>query len=87
MCPKVDEPAKRVLDCGTGTGIWAMEYGERGEGDLLFLYFPIRMMRLTKSAADAHPEAKVTCTHLALPCPCLQPRLVNKSMRRSSESI
>ncbi|KAL0937983.1 uncharacterized protein CTRU02_207714 [Colletotrichum truncatum] len=28
LCPKQKEPAKRVLDCGTGTGIWAMEYGK-----------------------------------------------------------
>ncbi|KAF9871894.1 TAM domain methyltransferase [Colletotrichum karsti] len=28
LCPKGDEPAKRVLDCGTGTGIWAMEYAD-----------------------------------------------------------
>ncbi|TDZ46831.1 Secondary metabolism regulator LAE1 [Colletotrichum trifolii] len=28
LCPKQDEPAKRVLDCGTGTGIWAMDYAD-----------------------------------------------------------
>ena len=27
LCPGADT-AKRVLDIGTGTGIWAMEYGE-----------------------------------------------------------
>jgi len=28
LCPK-NEGAKRVLDVGTGTGIWAIEYGKR----------------------------------------------------------
>jgi hypothetical protein len=28
LSPKISGPAKRVLDCGTGTGIWAIEYGE-----------------------------------------------------------
>lgn len=27
MCPK-NSGAKRVLDLGTGSGIWAIEYGE-----------------------------------------------------------
>ena len=27
LCPKA-EGAKRVLDMGTGTGMWAMDYGE-----------------------------------------------------------
>lgn len=29
MSPKAMEGAKRVLDAGTGTGIWAIEYGRR----------------------------------------------------------
>ena len=29
LCPKINEGAKRVLDAGTGTGIWAIEYGTR----------------------------------------------------------
>ncbi|KAF4964267.1 hypothetical protein FSARC_7822 [Fusarium sarcochroum] len=28
LCPKIKEPAKRVLDAGTGTGIWAVEYAD-----------------------------------------------------------
>ena len=28
LCPKVSGKAKRVLDAGTGTGLWAIEYGE-----------------------------------------------------------
>lgn len=28
LCPKDSQKAKRVLDAGTGTGIWAMDYGE-----------------------------------------------------------
>ena len=28
LSPKIKEPAKRVMDVGTGTGIWAIEYGE-----------------------------------------------------------
>ncbi|KAH9235540.1 hypothetical protein K456DRAFT_1834240 [Colletotrichum gloeosporioides 23] len=28
LCPKGEEENKRVLDCGTGTGIWAMEYAD-----------------------------------------------------------
>ncbi|KAK1460867.1 TAM domain methyltransferase [Colletotrichum paranaense] len=27
LCPKDSQKAKRVLDAGTGTGIWAMDYG------------------------------------------------------------
>ncbi|KAL6355216.1 hypothetical protein LRP88_11465 [Fusarium phalaenopsidis] len=28
LSPKISEPAKRVLDVGTGTGIWAVEYAD-----------------------------------------------------------
>ncbi|RMJ02372.1 hypothetical protein CDV36_015362 [Fusarium kuroshium] len=28
LSPKISEPAKRVLDAGTGTGIWAVEYAD-----------------------------------------------------------
>lgn len=28
LSPKINEPAKRVLDAGTGTGIWAVEYAD-----------------------------------------------------------
>lgn len=28
LAPKAMEGAKRVLDLGTGTGIWAVEYGK-----------------------------------------------------------
>lgn len=28
LSPKAMEGAKRVLDAGTGTGIWAVEYGK-----------------------------------------------------------
>ena len=28
LSPKAMEGAKRVLDAGTGTGIWAIEYGK-----------------------------------------------------------
>ena len=29
LCPLIREGgAKRVLDCGTGTGIWAIEYAD-----------------------------------------------------------
>ncbi|KAJ4090894.1 hypothetical protein NW761_007248 [Fusarium oxysporum] len=28
LCPKGDEAAKRVLDVGTGTGCWAIEYAD-----------------------------------------------------------
>ena len=27
LSPKIEHGAKRVLDVGTGTGIWAVEYG------------------------------------------------------------
>lgn len=27
LSPKIKGPAKRVMDVGTGTGIWAIEYG------------------------------------------------------------
>lgn len=35
LCPKADT-AKRVLDIGTGTGIWAMEYGEFSQREWQF---------------------------------------------------
>ncbi|KAJ0299997.1 hypothetical protein COL516b_008735 [Colletotrichum fioriniae] len=28
LCPKGSQKAKRVLDAGTGTGIWAMDYAD-----------------------------------------------------------
>jgi len=28
LCPVgEDKPVKRVLDCGTGTGVWALDFG------------------------------------------------------------
>jgi len=48
LCPKV-ETANRVLDIGTGTGAWAMEYGmlpmrcfDRGETDRFYSRFTSR---------------------------------------------
>jgi methylase of polypeptide subunit release factors len=35
LCPKGNEAAKRVLDVGTGTGCWAIEYGQ---SELPFLF-------------------------------------------------
>ncbi|KPM46362.1 hypothetical protein AK830_g145 [Neonectria ditissima] len=32
LCPKIDEMAHRVLDLGTGTGIWAWEYARNHGG-------------------------------------------------------
>lgn len=54
----MNDGAKRVLDMGTGTGMWAMDYGElvqllymvrQGEADMLTIH----------SIADAHPDAEV----------------------------
>lgn len=27
LCPYARQEPRRVLDCGTGTGVWAIEYG------------------------------------------------------------
>ncbi|KAF9769132.1 hypothetical protein IL306_013494 [Fusarium sp. DS 682] len=32
LSPKIKEPAKRVMDVGTGTGIWAIEYADLHPG-------------------------------------------------------
>ncbi|KFA75919.1 hypothetical protein S40288_05842 [Stachybotrys chartarum IBT 40288] len=55
LCPKA-QTATRVLDVGTGTGAWAIDYGEphatrHPPGDWT--------TPLTYIAADAHPEAEV----------------------------
>lgn len=36
MSPKTINGAKRVLDAGTGTGIWAVEYGMEYEPALVY---------------------------------------------------
>lgn len=43
LCPK-NNGANRVLDLGTGTGIWAMEYGQH-----LFSVQPRPLTRLSHS--------------------------------------
>lgn len=59
LCPKGSQKAKRVLDAGTGTGIWAMDYGE------IQLHsaspcFGVCEIDTLEIVADAHPEAKVS---------------------------
>lgn len=55
LCPKA-KGARHVLDMGTGTGSWAMDYGKA-------LFFQPASMYptqvLTQLAADIHPEAEV----------------------------
>ena len=54
----VQDP-KRILDIGTGTGIWAMEVGR---SHLLISYFN----PLTFNVADAFPQADVRIDGLKL---------------------
>lgn len=56
LSPKAKNGAKRVLDAGTGTGIWAVEYGMELEP---FKYTILMLTTNLPSPADAHPEAEV----------------------------
>ena len=55
-CP-VDPSFKihRLLDVGTGTGIWAMDYGKWSFEKFMYKH---KMLKLL--AADEHPETKVS---------------------------
>jgi methylase of polypeptide subunit release factors len=53
LCPK-NEGAKRVLDLGTGSGIWAIEYGRPLPGRV-----SLPQSVAEHATADAHPEADV----------------------------
>lgn len=59
----VDKP-QRVLDVGTGTGIWAMDFGE-----LVFPDLVVHSIRSVEKCADikdsAHEEAYVIGTDLS----------------------
>lgn len=52
MCPK-NNGARRVLDLGTGSGIWAIEYGGLSHQPTLWVDADLH------NTADAHPEADV----------------------------
>lgn len=51
----------RVLDCGTGTGIWAMDFGEPPCYALLLNYdsYPRLCSDVVFNLADEHPETEV----------------------------
>ncbi len=53
LCPKNSKDAKvnRVLDVGTGTGIWAIDFGMTALLDICYCADII--------SADEHPEAEV----------------------------
>ena len=54
VCPAIkDKPAPRVLDCGTGTGIWAMDYG------MQVLNIASSPPTANRGPADENPEATV----------------------------
>ncbi len=58
ICPK-NEGAKRVLDMGTGTGMWAMDFGTA--------FSPKRDVQISNgSEADAHPEAEIGISYTGL---------------------
>src|ERR1700733_11224197 len=57
LSPK-SEGASRVLDMGTGTGIWALDYGESVASFHKVLLREDRAK--SPSTADAHPEAEVS---------------------------
>jgi hypothetical protein len=50
LCP-IGEQLNRVLDVGTGTGIWAIDFGETLSS--------VSNLLLTWLLADEHPEADV----------------------------
>lgn len=60
MAPVVDP--KRVMDVATGTGIWALEYGESA----LLPDIQIRVETLTSWAARDNPRTHVVGTDLSL---------------------
>lgn len=51
-----DKPLHRVLDAGTGTGIWALDFGTF---HLVVGRASERAPKLTGTAADEHPETQV----------------------------
>lgn len=55
LSPKAAEGAKRVLDVGTGTGIWAIEYGMAN----VFVCLGAAMMLTFPFPADQYPESEV----------------------------
>ena len=55
--PLDPKKTSRILDVGTGTGIWAIDYG-------MLPKLNFEEHSLTYIAADEHPESEVTCIFL-----------------------
>lgn len=54
-----DRPIQRVLDAGTGTGVWAIDFGMRRSPSPSPNNISSHHSLLTRTKADAHPETEV----------------------------
>ena len=53
---------QRVIDLGTGTGIWAIDFGKFVCWFAGLLVWPMQVTDADSSLADVHPEAEVKNT-------------------------
>lgn len=65
LAPIPKDP-KRILDIGTGTGIWAIEMGKLLAQNLLILTPKLSFLTSSETSGDKYPDAEVRLAPIGL---------------------